>query len=75
VQVVVIKAKLGTIYIELPSELYQSVIYDGKKSRLKVWAPILRKIAMTYLEDDRTPLTGVHLSFLYLYRVFNDASG
>jgi hypothetical protein len=77
VQVLVMKAKRGTIDMDLPSELYQSVIDDGNCSRLKVWAPVLREIAAvtTYLEDDTTPLSGVHLSFLYLERVFKDASG
>jgi hypothetical protein len=77
VQVVVMKAKRGTIDMDLPLELYQSVIDDDNWSRLKVWAPILREIAAitTYLEADTTPLSGVHLSFLYLERVFKDASG
>jgi hypothetical protein len=77
VQVVVMKAKRGTIDIDLPPELYQSVIDDDNWSRLKVWAPILREIAAvtTYPEADTTPLHGVHLSFLYLECVFKDASG
>jgi Protein of unknown function (DUF 659)/hAT family C-terminal dimerisation region len=77
VQVVVMKAKRGTIDMDLPSELYQSVIDDDNWRRLKVWAPILREIAAVtmYLEADTTPLSGVHLSFLYLERVFKDASG
>jgi hypothetical protein len=77
VQVLVKKAKRVTIDMDLPSELYQYVIDDDNCSRLKVWAPVLREIAAvtTYVEDDTTPLSGVNLSFLYLERVFKDASG
>jgi hypothetical protein len=71
------KAKRATIDMDLPSGLYQSVIDDDNWSQLKVWAPILREIAAvtTYLLADTTPLSGVHLSFRYLERVFKDASG
>jgi hypothetical protein len=71
------KAKRGKIDMDLTSELNQFVIDDDNWSRLKVWSPILRVIAVvtTYLEDDTTPMSGVHLSFLYLERVFKDVSG
>jgi hypothetical protein len=54
--------------MDRPAELAAAVDDPEPCDTVEIWAPILSEIAAVtdYLQSDTTPLSGVHMSFIYL---------